>query len=180
MNETLPTSKDLEKLPLRAIVAYAARTARRVSTALRGLIPDEVLDNVLDRTDQVFQTPFLSDIDLSSLSYAVADLYGALSKTRNAGDGHVAGLCISRSATVAKELVGIGLDPWRANSHVCRVANKAELAVSTIDVLYKGATEAIAAANRDYEILLNTYGVHEQAIIGDPVDCFVDENNEDY
>jgi len=172
----LPKAKSLEWLPLRAVAAYAARTARRLSIELRGLISDDVLDNVLDRTDQAHSTPFLSEIDISQLMNAIADLYDELKVLEHTHvNAHLAGLCIARSATVARMLVDAGLDPTRAKYHMGRAVKKAEKSVSAIDSLSSGAAAAREAACRDFEILSKEYGLHDDVVIGDPVDCFTDD-----
>ncbi len=173
----LPTAKSIEELPLRAIVAYAARAARKLSVKLRGLIPDEVLDNVLDRTDQTYSSPFFSEIDISLLLHAVADLYGALGSLDDTpvdtfSDAHLAALCIARSATAGYFLVEAGADLMRANYHRARIVQKTELAVNSIASLCTGATTFREAAREDFELLVSEYGLHDKVIIGPPVDCF--------
>lgn len=173
MSDALPTKTELEKLPLRAIAAYSARSACRLSGRLRGLVPDETINVALNCIQAVWQSGKPSDMDVGSLMKAVADLYGA---ARNVPDlsAHIVVVCISQSAQVAKELITADRDPTCVDHYLHRAAKKAEEAVSVIDDLDTEPTATRTAAIGDYEILLNTYGLHDEASIGDLVDCFTD------
>jgi hypothetical protein len=173
MTTALPTAKELEGLPLRAIAAYTARTSRRLSAGLRGLVADKVLDDVLSRVDALWKNRNAGNADVGSLMRAVADLYGAVSVVPNLS-AHIVVICMSRAAQVANELVRAERDPSRAGRYQRRAAKKAEKVVNAIKDLDIVPTEAFVAARRDYEVLLNTYGVHNDVLIGDSVDCFTD------
>ena len=76
-------------------------------------------------------------------------------------------------ALVATTIIDASNDPLRAHSCLLRAAKWAELAVKRVNVLEgEAATTAADAARRDYITLLELYGVHKEAIIGDPIDCF--------
>ena len=72
MTESLPTADQLEKLSLRAIVAYDSRNARRLSMVLRGIIADEVLDEALQRASAVSTSPLIEQLDEAEILYAAA------------------------------------------------------------------------------------------------------------
>jgi len=172
VDESLPTAKELEQLPLRAIAAYAARSGRRHSIELRGTISDELIDNILDRIDAAWQSPTPEDADLSSLFYAVADLYQALSAMLDHSVVVLISIGISRSASVTSDLVQAALDPSRIERHLRHAAKQAEKSVGVVDLLPHGNAEAITAARHDYILLKDRCGLHEQPAIGEPLDCF--------
>jgi hypothetical protein len=171
----LPTAQDLEKLPIRAIAAYTSRIAHRVSGQLRGLVPDQVLDCVLDRTEMAWRAPFLHDVDAALLMSAIAALHGAISGVRHTPEAGLAIVAVSRSATIAYWLVQANDDPLRILYYVRRAAKMAEKVVSIIDTLYVGESHAKKAAIQDYRRLIDNYAVDDEVTISDLVDCFDDE-----
>src|SRR5258707_187438 len=77
MSVSLPTVEQLERLPLRAVVAYAARTARRLSSELRGIVTDELLDELLVLVELVSTTNLISEVDWASVIRAAERVTGA-------------------------------------------------------------------------------------------------------
>src|SRR5262249_2862293 len=65
--KSLPTADQLSRLPLRALVAYAARNARRRSYELRGIVADQVLDDVLKLIELVSTADSISELDKPSV-----------------------------------------------------------------------------------------------------------------
>jgi hypothetical protein len=171
----LPTESELAGLPLRAIVAYAARTARRVSKQFRGIIPDEVLDETLARIDCVWKESVVKDTDsaaIANAAYRVATVYSETPAERRS-DTHFFLLFSLVQAAIAASAVADAIHDSRVMSSAKRVAGQAERAVRPIKALSGGEREAaFGAAFRDYETLLKRYGAQEVVVIGEPVDCF--------
>ena len=172
MTRPLPTANELERLPLRAVVAYAARSVRRLSAELRGLVADDIVENVLTQVDAVCTYYFLGELDQSALYSAAADVAGAMS-TITPPAKIIIGLSLTRLATAASMVIEAAEDATRADRCMARAAKRAEKAVQAIKALDDAAAAtASAAAREDYEILLREYGPQNEVVIGDPVDCF--------
>ena len=176
MNESLPTASDLEKLPLRAVAAYSARSARRNSTEFRNAISDDrvddFVDDLLDRIDAVWKSSNLEDANLQRILNAVSDLYEACSAVPDQSAIGFISIGISRAASVAIDLVRATSDPSRIEHYLQHAVEQAEKSVAVVEMLPHENAAAIIAACHDYNVLLNSCGVHEQATIGDPLDCF--------
>ncbi len=176
MSRDLPTATDLEKLPIRAVVAYTARTARRLSSELRGVIADHAIDGLLSRIDGVCAVYLLTSLDEADIVSAAADVIGAMSQSQAPQDKHVIASSLSRSAMAATMAIEVANDPTRARRCMSYAAKQAEKAVRAVRVLSsEAAMAATDAACHDYAILLNAYGEHDEVIIGNPIDCFNDE-----
>src|SRR5437868_1404173 len=81
MSLSLPTAEQLGRLPLRAVVAYAARTARRLSSELRGIVADQILDDLLKLVELVATTDPVSKVDKASLIRAAERVAAAYADT---------------------------------------------------------------------------------------------------
>jgi hypothetical protein len=178
MTQPLPTAQELEKLPLRVVVAYASRTARRLSSELRGIVADEILDNVLQIVDLVSTASFIDDLDTSAIIRAaqhVAGAYAASSDESKSLEKFRIVFSITHTAITAMSACEAAADPSHAGFFMKRAAGAAERAVRALEVLDAGAAAAaVEAARRDYETFLAKYGEHEEVIVGEPIHCFDD------
>jgi hypothetical protein len=178
MDARLPTITELAKLPMRAIIAYAARTARRVSQRFRGIVADDTLDTSLQLIDAVTTTPAIRDLDQVSVIRAaegVVAAYEAAPAHLQSGEKDLLVFSLVQAALAATNVIEAALDPGKAGYHMLRAARESQLAVDPIRRLGGGAArEAINAAREDYDRLLREYGEHDQVVIGDPVHCFHD------
>jgi hypothetical protein len=178
VNTLLPTANELGRLPVRAIVAYAARTARRVSAEFRGEVADEIIDDALRLIDSVSTKLIIVDIDRVALiraSERVVAAYQAVSDTTAIPKVRLL-FSFVQAALAAMYAVDAAATPHDATRRVMRVAHAAERAVRPIGSLKgEAANAAQKAARHDYDVLLRTYGEHEQIVIGEPIDCFENE-----
>lgn len=176
MSVSLPTVEQLEKLPLRAVVAYAARTARRLSSELRGIIADEILDGVLELVELVSTTDLIGEVDKASVIRAaerVAAAYADAPDRLKSLEKFRIVFSLGHAAEAAMFALLAATDQVNASDDRRLAAEEAHHAVRPIDVLgRKAAGAAMQAARLDYEILLGEYGEHEQVVIGEPVRCF--------
>lgn len=179
MNAPLPTAKELEKLPMRAVVAYAARTARRVSSELRGIVADDILDDALRLVDTVSTTYLIGEVDQASVIRAgerVAAAYAAAPDGMKSIDKFYLVFSLIQAALAATSAIEAALNPSSARHQMKSAAQEAQRAVRPIEALSSGAASAATeAARRDYDILLRKYGEHDEVVIGDPIDCFDDD-----
>ena len=176
MNTALPTAEELEKLPMRAVVAYAARTARRLSSELRGVIEVEILDDALRLVDAVSTADRIGEIDQVSVIAAaerVAEAYAtAPAITKSLKQFRIV-FSLVQAALAAMNAIAAAVAPQRARYDMKRAATSAERAVRPIDALDElAARSATEAARQDYETLVRVYGQHDDVIIGEPVSCF--------
>lgn len=179
MNVRLPTAKELEKLPMRAVVAYAARTARRVSAEFCGIVADDILDDALRLVEAVSTTDFIGEVDQASVvraSQRVVEAYVAAPASMKSIDKFYLVFCFVQAALAAASVIEAAANPENVCREMKRAAQQAELAVCPIKALSgEAASSAKKAARRDYEVLREKYGEHEEVVIGDAVDCFDSE-----
>ena len=176
----LPTARELEKLPMRAVVAYASRTARRLSADLRGVVPDELLDKMFETLDPVSKNYLIRGSDEASALNAARDIiaaYAAAPSDLQSLKKFLIVFSILDAAFAAMGTVVAAVDPDTICHRMKSVAKAAEKAARHIRVLEPAAVAtATAAARQDYELLLRQYGEHNKAIIGGPIDCFDDDS----
>lgn len=176
MNAPLPTVKQLEKLPMRAIVAYAARTARRVSAEFRGIVPDHILDDALRLVESVSTTHLIGEVDQASViraSERVVAAYVDAPAGMKSQEKNRMLFSLVQAALAAIHALEAAVDPSNACYQMKRASEAAQRAVRPIEALSSGAASAASeAARRDYEILLREYGEHDEVVFGDPVECF--------
>lgn len=178
MTVSLPKTSELEKLPLRAIVAYAERVARRLSIELRGTIADDILDDAFRLIHKVCLN---EDVDANAVmcgAQRVTSAYAATSgeATSNAQFRIVFSIC--HAAMAAMNALLAAENPTRIIYYAKRTAIEAERTNRAIESLsIEAACTAKADAIRDYEALLGEYGEHEEVILGNPVRCFEREEN---
>lgn len=179
MNDSLPTVEELEKLPLRAVVAYAARTARRLSEELRGIVADDILDDALRLIDTVSTTYHVGEIDKASVIRAagrIATAYAAAPADLKSAEKFLVVFSMTHAAEAAMFALLAAAEPGNAVRWRKDAVEEAQRTVCCIRVLSSEAAPAARkAARRDYEIMLQAYGEHDEVVLGNPVDCFGDE-----
>lgn len=176
MNSALPTAEQLEKLSLRAIVAYASRAARRISLELRRIVANKVLDDALTRLETVMTTDSIGQVDQAAMIDASARVVAAY-QDAPAEQKSVKELSmlfsIVQAALAAMHVVQAATNPLNARGQMQRAARAAERAVYPLAALRPDAAAiATDAARRDFETLLREYGEHDDVVIGDPIVCF--------
>lgn len=161
---------------MRAVVAYAARTARRLSWQLEGIVPQDLLEELLGAVDSVWMTCCTDDAYVRRLVGGVQRIVTAYS-TAPAGMKSLSKFRILFSLVhatfAAMDAIQAAAAPARASHRMKRLARAAHRAVRPIHALTNSALRAaLSAAREDYEILLKRYGEHEEVTVGDAVDCF--------
>jgi hypothetical protein len=178
MNDSLPTVKELEKLPLRAVVAYAARTARRISSELRGIVADDILEDALRHVETVLTADLIGEIDQASVISAgerVAAAYADAPASVKSPQSDLKVFSLVQAALAAMYAIEGACDPSNARHQIKRAAQAAQRAVRCIQALDSSVASVVGeAARQDYNILLRKYGEHDKVVIGDPIDCFDD------
>ena len=175
MTGRMPTAQDLEKLPIRAVVAYASRTARRLSSKLRSVIADDILDDALRLVDSVSMSYSIGDVDAASVlraSARVVEAYSAVPEEMKSLEKSRIVFSMVEAAQSAMRAVEAAADPANARHQMKYAAGAAQRATRDFAALDEGAAAAAEAARRDYETLLAAYGEHEEPMLGDPVHCF--------
>jgi hypothetical protein len=176
MTVSLPTAAQLEKLPLRAVVAYAARNARRLSSELRGIVADEVLDRVLQLVESVSTIDPIANVDKVSVIRAAERITGAYADAPNSLKSlkrFRIVFSLAHAATAAAFAILAAARSGNASFERTIVAQEAQYAVHPVEALSrKAARAAMAAARYDYDVLLRKYGEHEEIVVGEPVHCF--------
>jgi hypothetical protein len=172
----LPTSEDLKKITMRGVLAYAARIVRNLTVALRSVIDDATLDDVLVRVDTIWATRVVDNdarVSLIRAAQRVAAAYAAAPEVEKSLDNFRIVFSLTHLALSASHVAAAIDAPDRAHKEIIPAVREAERAVRGIRVLEKSrAIAAAEAAWRDYEIILREYGRHEDATIGSPVECF--------
>jgi hypothetical protein len=175
MSTRLPTAEDLERLPLRAIVAYAARAARRIGPELQTVVADVLIQDVLRLVDSALTPESITGGDKTLVVVMAERLAAAFVEAPVSAQTVVkASLVFSlvQAALAAMHAVLAVDDPSNARRHIKRAAKCAQKAVCPVKSLNGNAVDlAIQAARRDYEVLLREYGEHEDVVLGEPVDC---------
>lgn len=176
MTLVLPTAEELARLPLRAVVAYAARTARRVSSELHGVVPDQLLDEALRLVEAVSAIDQIEQVDKASLVHAgerVVTAYAAAPAGVKSPQRFLMVFSVVQAGLAAVYAILAALNPGSARHQMKRAAQDAERAARPIRALSAaGSLAAMQAARRDYETLVREYGEHDEVVIGDPIDCF--------
>ncbi len=176
MADDLPATQELEKLPLRAVVAYASRTARRVSSELRGMVPDDVLDESLQLIEAVTTTADVRVVDpaavVQSAERVAAAYASAPEEIKSLAKFRIV-FPITQAAIAAMSTCQAAIDPANTPLYMKRTVEAARRAARAVEALDDAC--ATAAARRDYETLLAEYGEHKEPIVGGPIHCFDDE-----
>ncbi len=177
---TLPTANQLERLTLRAIAAYAARSARRGSAPLRGIVEDNIIEAPLRVTEGVASVRELDESVKVSIPLAASCVVKAMAALETP-QMRVAALCLTRAARVSLAVLeAVRSEPpvlpgWartqigHASHAAAPIPDNAAFALGD-----PWATTVIHAARSDYEILLQEFGEHTDVVLGEPID-FSDE-----
>lgn len=165
----LPTADQLERLTLRSIAAYAVRGARRVSVMVLGVLDQDEIDRSFRALETFASTDDINQSDEVDSLNAAASVARAMVPLRDADA--IAALAVFRTASMASNLLGAAnkTQPaqfarrgiWRAARAAAGIGRAGE---------QLGGAAAIEAARRDYEILRNEFGEHDDIVVGDPVD----------
>ncbi len=180
MKAPLPTAEQLERLPIRALVAYAARTARCASLQLRGIVADDILDTALRLVEAVSTTRLISEIDPVSVVCAgerVAASYANVTIAKKSAQRFRMVLSVVQ-ATLTAMYAQLAIENTDGSRHqMARAAEAAQRTAHPIEYIRgKTGTAARKATREDYAILFRRYGEHRQVVIGEPVDCFEEED----
>ena len=167
----LPTIEELQKLPLRAIAAYAARAARRVRPVLRGVVDDGLVEEVLSIVESVVSAEDLDQLDASSAMFAASRIIGASRSIQKSDSQAYAVMCLFDAARTAYSVLQCVDYPHRESHYAAYAASAAECAAGDYVALDEpAATLAAKAARADYEMFLKTQGQHETVTVGRPID----------
>lgn len=176
MNTLLPTVEELERLSVRAVVAYAARTARRLSSELKGIVANDIMDNTLRLVEKVLTADPIGEGDKTLVIRAaecVAAAYHEAPASVKSPEKSLFVFSLVQVALAAMHGVLAAEDRSNARLHMNRAARCAQQAVRPIQALNgKAASKAAEAARQDYDLLLQEYGEHEEVVVGGLVRCF--------
>ena len=179
MNTQLPTTEELERLTLRSVVAYAVRTARRITRGLHGIVADDLIADALKLAQDVSTSNFVGEIDLHaviSAAESVTAAYADAPADLQSLERFRIVFSLAHVAQTAMYAVLAAENAGGARHQMKRAAEEAQRAIHLIEVLSGTARdEAQAAARRDYDVLLREYGEQKEVILGEPVVCFDSE-----
>ncbi len=162
MNTLLPTLTEINALPLRAIVAFAFRAARRVMLRYN-MEHIETLQHALACLEEFVRLPAAPVDIVPRTAEAMASLLGTPDfKTIDTAE---IVLCFAKAADCCI-LAGMahGVTTADANQCTAAAAGKAVQAASRMN-----AAEARRAAS-DYERLIGLFGSYERVELGEPFD----------
>lgn len=167
----LPTADDLEKLPLRALVAYATRAALRLCSVLRGDPAEPTINNALSLATAVVRAEPITSVDVVCVVGASADVVDLLGTVRGRVEKYRAAFSAFDAGRTAWEVLiaasGLSISSAAATRAV-GAANAAARAAELLDE--PQATWAIEAAHRDYVALLKKFGEQTEVVIGEAFD----------
>jgi hypothetical protein len=174
MNIDLPEVEELEKLTMRAAIAYAARVSRRLRPALQGVVASDLIDDVLGLVENVSTMNCISNVDrglIITAAQRVVEAYAAAPITATSREKSLIVFSLVQSALAATNVIEAAVNPERSRDCMKRVASQAQRAARPIEALDDVAASAASeAARRDYSALLQVYGEHDNVTIGEPVD----------
>lgn len=169
----LPDQDDLKKLPLGAIVAYAARSARRVQP-LYGCVEDTA---EVARHEAAVESAISLAEDFCHSHEVNAAAYGAAYAAREAASGAQA-QDAARAASAAARAAAYAFDipksavydhPVYASRVATEAADAAEAAVRAAEAAAEGRAAVEAAARADFDRLLQlNAGIYPK--LGHPFD----------
>ncbi len=179
MNGALPTAEELERLPVRAVITYATRTARRISLGLRGIVADDIVDNALRLAEAVSTADIIAELEPASIILASERVVAAYAEAPNSlksKDNFLILFSLAHVAMAAMHAILAAQYSGRARYQMGQVALEVK---KTVDLIYvlgeKAAAIAREAARHDYDTLFREYGEHDEVVIGEPIDCFPGE-----
>jgi hypothetical protein len=166
----LPSAEQLEKLPLRAIVAYATRAARRVSVILRGQAEYVIVNETLNLTESIVSSDASREISAASLMAAAARL-AAMSATLREPQKVLAAMSVRAAARAAYSAIQAISDTSRSDYYARHAARAAATAARAIDALDEVAARAARERTRlDFEVLLQRFGEQHSVTFGQSFD----------
>jgi hypothetical protein len=174
--DSLPTPEQLEKLPLRAVVSYAARNALRLSSKLRGIVANKVVNQLLHLVKEVSTTDLICEVDKALVIRAAEQLASAYAdapdKSKSIETFRVV-FSLGHAAQAALFAILAITEPMVASDYRKLASEEAHYVVRPIGVFRKrDAKVLMAAAIHDYNTLLRAYGEHTDVVEGMPVTCF--------
>jgi hypothetical protein len=165
-----PASEQLQRLPLRAVVAYASRAARRISASLKGYIPANLIEDTLAVADRFVRESEISADDMVTVLDAAGKVMAAAGQLHHP-DPEVSRMALSVFAAGMATNYAIQAVFDRPSRYIPRAAKEAALAGRLADALEEpAATAALDAASRDYELFVAAFGEHDGLVVGDPFD----------
>jgi hypothetical protein len=171
----LPDAEALRKLTLRGMAAYAARSARRGTESLRGIIEDEIIDKLLLLAEELAYSPTPNRSAGSSAALAAATVAKAMGNFKTEAMRR-AGLCLTRTAMVTISILdAIAAAPRSVTAEryaALAASEAAQCARHAADALGGGGVSsemAISAACSDYAALLKYVGARETVVFGEPI-----------
>ncbi len=170
----LPTADQLQRLTLRAIAAYAVRSARRGSAMLRGTIQDAVIETPLHLAEQLIASRVVDQ----SAGYASAAAVAVVAKSMLNLDSRElkqAALCLTRVAMttvfISHAIYNLAGSKAARREIAMAADEAARCARNSVDALGDAAAIVTAeAARADYEILRKHFGKHQDVVLGEPID----------
>jgi len=161
MDTLLPKSSDIRTLPLRAIVAYAYRTARRILVR-SDLQHMEAIHHQLACLEEFVCSPTIPEDIAARVAKATAELIGSVGLRLETADlvlsfARAADCCIA----AAMALSG---DHTKAPQRLADAARKATEAAKSLSGADAGRSFS------DYEVLLRLFGQEESGVLGSAFD----------
>ena len=173
----LPTTEQTEKLPLRAIAAYAARAARRARPKLCGVVDDDIAEEALSLVERLASMKDLHPADEVSALELPSRLWTAAIPCDPSVEGwqqHEAAMSLSSASLLVYWAISAALeqDPDRAAQCATGAARDARATTVCAACAFDRpmATAIAEAAWADYRTLLAAFGEHEDVVLGDPID----------
>ena len=167
----LPAADQLQRLPLRAIVAYAYRSASRVAVALHQDIPSDIVSNALG-----FAERFVAERDIRLVDAADALLAAACVAKASEISGSPLIARASLSVTSATESASLAIlaafsDPKNSRGYQAQAAIKAARSARLVDALEEpAAAVALLACLRDFRCFVDVFGEYDTFMFGEPFD----------
>jgi hypothetical protein len=178
--KTLPDAKQLERLTLRAIVAYARRAARHSAVVLRGSLEHDLVEAALRIAENFTVSPVVDPLGTAiNAASAAASITGAMPRLATR-ESKIAALCLTRvaMATVAAcRALNWPADSEQARREAARAAreaaNIARAAETTLGAPNARPNVISDAARRDFGILARNFGEHDVVVLGAPIDSAI-------
>jgi hypothetical protein len=171
----LPTPDELAKLSLRAVVAYALRSARRAGELLDGMVEEETINAPLGIAANLLSSQSPDHSDCAAAVFAAGAIAATMTRLEKP-ELKQAALCLISTAMATSHILSIAAYP----SDSLRVKQLAALARQQAVRAAETATDALAthtssilaidAARNDYEVLLNDIGEYDDITLGPPID----------
>ena len=172
MNSGFPSEADIAKLPLRGIVAYAARIARRASSHLHSLEKSDLVQRVLESTERIIYDTNVRPHQAETLLKSAAGVMASLGESPSP-ESVLAALEIIDSAVCA---INVAMACQIKNENPAQFQKFVNFAVrhahcaAKRSCLLGNRTSAIDAATRDYHTLMH---ISERSLdpgLGEPID----------